>query len=319
MTGKHLSPILGLAVVMGLALIGAAAAADKPAPIGARIANLTFKDIRYLPRSLDDFEQPQAFVLVFTNTSCPLVQQYFPTLKALDKEFRDQGVQFLAVNVGADDTILTMSAQAVKYGVEFPFVKDIDGSCIKALGVKRTPEVVVLDRERRLRYRGRIDDQHRLGGARAAATRDDLKEALAAVLVGREVAVKETPVDGCLITLPKPDPPAKPVTYAEHVAPILHKHCVECHRPNTTAPFILTTYKAAAAQADMIAEVVAEGRMPPWYASPEHGHFTNKRALTTDERETVLQWVRSGTPKGDESKLPKPAADASVDGKWQIG
>src|SRR5262249_11310877 len=47
--------------------------------------------------------------------------------------------------------------------------------------------------------------------------------------------------------------------------------------------------------------------------------FTNKRALTTDERETVLQWVRSGTPKGDESKLPKPAADASVDGKWQIG
>ncbi len=307
-----------IAMVVGSITFAAAPATDAPAKVGDKIENLTFKDIRFLPRSLDDFKDAKAFVLVFTDTTCPLVQQYWPTLKNMEKEFRDQGVQFVTINVGPEDTILSTSAQAVKFGVEFPAVKDVDGSCLKKLGVKRTPEVVVLDAERRLRYRGRIDDQHRLGGARAAATRHDLKDAVADVLGGRDVAVKETPVDGCLITVAKTEPAAASVNYAEHVAPILNKHCVECHRPNTTAPFALTDHKSVAARGAMVAEVVAEGRMPPWYASPEHGHFTNKRALTADERDTVVQWVRAGMPKGDESKAPKFEA-AADEGKWRIG
>jgi hypothetical protein len=57
-----------------------------------------------------------------------------------------------------------MAQQAIDFGVEFPLVKDTDGSCVKALGVQRTPGVAVLDSELRLVYRGRIDDQIRLGG-----------------------------------------------------------------------------------------------------------------------------------------------------------
>src|SRR5262249_61618090 len=72
--------------------------ADRPVRVGDAVAKLTFKDIRYLPRSLEDFKRKKAFVLVFTNTTCPVAQRYWPTLNALDKEFRDQGIQFLAVN-----------------------------------------------------------------------------------------------------------------------------------------------------------------------------------------------------------------------------
>ena len=57
-------------------------------------------------------------------------------------------MQFLAVNVGGDDSIVAMAAQAVEHEIEFPFVKDFDGSWAAPLGVKRTPEVVVLDAER---------------------------------------------------------------------------------------------------------------------------------------------------------------------------
>jgi peroxiredoxin len=306
------------AVGMGLLLGQRAPAVEREVKIGATIANLTFKDIHYLPRSLDDFEKKKAFVLVFTNTSCPVVQRYFPTLQALEKEYRHQGAQFLAVNVGTDDSIVDMAAQAVKYEVEFPFVKDADGACAQALGVQRTPEVVVLDVQRRLCYRGRIDDQYRLGGTRATATHHDLKEALEAVLAGRAVAVKETPVDGCLITRPETRAP-KAVTFADHVAPILKKYCQDCHRPNTAAPFSLLTYKQVASRADTIAEVVAEGRMPPWFGSSEHGPFMNRRVLSADERDTVLDWVRLGMPKGDESKLPKPQPNPRFSGKWRIG
>src|SRR5262249_22098051 len=129
MTTKRLLLVLTLPLAAGLLLANPTGAADKEAKIGDRIANLTFKDIHYLSRSLEEFEHTKAFVLVFTTTTCPVVQQYFPTLKALDKDFKDKGVQFLAVNVGPDDSVLTMAAQAVRFDVAFPFVKDFDGEC----------------------------------------------------------------------------------------------------------------------------------------------------------------------------------------------
>ena len=67
-------------------------------------------------RTLDDFPKKKAFVLVFTNTSCPLARRYFrPCAATTDKDYRDQGVQFLAVNAGDEDPITAMAAQAVEY------------------------------------------------------------------------------------------------------------------------------------------------------------------------------------------------------------
>ncbi len=293
--------------------------ADAPAKIGAEVPNLAFKDIRYLQRSLSDFGEQKAYVLVFTTTRCPLVLRYLPTLNRLEKEYRAKSVQFVAVNVGPEDSILDMGAQAVKHGCEFPFVKDFDHECVKTLGVKRTPEVVVLDGKRKLRYRGRIDDQNRHGGVRPEPSRHDLKEALDAVLAGQEVAVKETPVDGCLITKPAARKPEGAVTFAEHIAPLLRKHCQECHRPGTTAPFALLTYKQVAAKADTIAEVIRDERMPPWFAAPEHGTFVNKRGLSAAEKDQFAHWVAAGKPPGDEAKLPRPLPITKQTSPWLIG
>src|SRR5262245_18962228 len=79
------------------------AAADQPVKVGDKVENLTFKDTHYLPRSLDDFKDKKAFVVAFTTADCPIVQRYLPTLQKLEMEYRDKGVQFLAVNVGPDD------------------------------------------------------------------------------------------------------------------------------------------------------------------------------------------------------------------------
>jgi hypothetical protein len=200
--------------------------------------------------------------------------------------------------------------------MEFPFVKDVDAACARALGVRRTPEAVVLDAEKRLCYRGRIDDQYRLTGVRKEPTSRDLKDAIDAVLAGGKVANAETEVDGCPITLANIRPP-KTVTFAEHVAPILKKHCWECHQTGGTAPFALTTYRLASSRAESLAEVVTDQRMPPWFASHEFGPFTNRRGLSDEERTIVLDWARTGTPEGDANKmpvLPKPPEN-----KWLIG
>jgi len=288
---------------------------DRPR-IGDEIAELRFKDIRFLPRSLDDFGEQRTYVVVFTNTTCPLVQRYWPKLKRLDEQFRGRGVQFVGVNAGPGDTIPEVAQQAIDFGVEFPVVKDADGSCARAVGVERTPEVAVIDGERRLRYRGRIDDQNRLGGARPDVTHDDLQHALENLLEDRPVGVRETPVDGCRITPPSAPRFDPPVTFHEHVLPLLQRHCQQCHRPGATAPFSLITLDEVAAHAETIAEVVGEGRMPPWYASRQQ-RFANERGLSAIERNQIVAWTRKGRPPGDPEKAPPPLI--FHDSTWEIG
>jgi hypothetical protein len=65
-------------------------------------------------------------------------------------------------------------------------------------------------------------------------------------------------------------------------------------------------YQEAAGWGEMIAEVVNAGRMPPWNANPDVGHFSNARTLSDEEKDLILTWVRNGCPEGDKSQLPEP-------------
>ena len=109
MSKLHLAALTA-SLVLGLAPVQAE---ERAIRFGEKLPNLTFKDIRYLPRSLDDFGKKKAYVLVFTSTGCPIVERYLPILQKLETVYRAQDVQFLAVNVGADDSILAMATQAV--------------------------------------------------------------------------------------------------------------------------------------------------------------------------------------------------------------
>lgn len=306
-----------LSVFALVACVGTAAAADPVVKIGSKVEDLKFKDIRGVALSLADFGEPKAYVFVFVESGCPLAQKYLPVLNRLEKTYRDKGVQFVAVNAGPTDTLTVMAAQALEFGVEFPFVKDADCEVADALGVTRTPEVAVLDATRTLRYRGRINDRYRPGGERKEPTRNDLSSALDDVLAGKPVAVPTTAADGCLITRPVTADSDKPITFAEHVTPILRKHCQGCHRPGTAAPFSLLTYEQAKARARTIGEVVAEGRMPPWFAAPRDGDRILHRSLSVPERDTVARWVAGGMARGDDAKLPAPSKDKA--GEWRIG
>jgi hypothetical protein len=167
-----------------------------------------------------------------------------------------------------------------------------------------------------VRYRGRIDDQFGVGFQRPRPTRRDLAEALREVLDGKAVSSARTPASGCLIGRGKKARAAAPITYANQISRLLQKRCLECHRPGRVAPFSLTGYEQARGWAEMIREVVSEGRMPPWHADARYGHFSNDRRLSQEERETLLVWIDQGCPKGDDKHLPP--ARQYVEG-WTIG
>jgi thiol-disulfide isomerase/thioredoxin len=290
-------------------------------PIGSTIKTLLFKDIRHLPRSLDELGKKKAYVLAFTNTSCPLVRKYWPRLKQLHATYKVQGVQFVSINVGVSDSIRDVASQSLKYGILFPNVKDTTGDCVRLLGVHRTPEVVVLDANHRLVYRGRIDDQYRLGGTLPKPRQHYLRQAIDDLLSGKPIVTAETPVDGCEITLPDVTAPksAQSLTFTDHVQPLIKKHCVRCHRPGTAAPFSLVTFEDVKGQLKMIAEVVDEQRMPPWYASSKHGKFQNDRSLTIKERSTIVDWIRAGAKPGNLASIEKNETQKEEPAEWRIG
>ena len=107
-----------------------------------------------------------------------------------------------------------------------------------------------------------------------------------------------------------------PVTFNKDVAPILQKNCQGCHRPGEAAPMSLLTYKEARPWAAAIREAVILKRMPPWYADPHFGKFSNDRSLSRADVETLTAWADHGAPEGDTGQAPKPMQ--FIDG-WNIG
>ncbi len=105
-------------------------------------------------------------------------------------------------------------------------------------------------------------------------------------------------------------------TYAKDIAPIVQQHCQACHRPGEAGPFPLLTYQDARRRATKIREAVADRVMPPWFADPHYGTFSNALGLSPSERDAILRWADGGTPEGDPRHLPKPVT--WVEG-WGIG
>jgi mono/diheme cytochrome c family protein len=237
-------------------------------------------------------------------SECPLAGQYAPRLGQLEERFSKQGVALLGIASNQQDSFTRLAEFAKTHEINFPLLKDTGNVVADQVGAERTPEVFVLDQERRVRYRGRIDDQFVVGRQRSKATREDLIEAIAEVLAGREVTQPVTDAQGCRIgRVQKPRSNAA-VTYSEQVAAVFNRRCVECHRTGEIAPFPLTNYAEVVGWAETIAEVVNAGSMPPWHANPEYGHFANDRRLSDADRKLINDWVEAGAPEGDPKQLP---------------
>ncbi len=95
-----------------------------------------------------------------------------------------------------------------------------------------------------------------------------------------------------------------PPNFYRDVLPILQTRCQQCHRPAEVAPMPLLTYRQVRPWAKAIREAVVLRKMPPWFAQPGFGPFSNDRSLSQHEIETVARWVDSGAPEGNPHDAP---------------
>jgi tetratricopeptide (TPR) repeat protein len=109
---------------------------------------------------------------------------------------------------------------------------------------------------------------------------------------------------------------AEPITFYQHIAPIVYQSCAPCHRPGEPGPFPLLTYADVRKHGQQIVSVIQRRYMPPWLPEAGYGDFQEERRLTDEQIRTIEEWVRQGGPAG--SQADAPPLPPFVPG-WQLG
>ena len=300
-------------------------AAQAGSSVGKSVPDFSLRDFRGKTHSMNDYKDSPAVVVAFIGIECPLAKLYASRLEEMAASFGDQNVTVIAIDSNRQDSMTELAAFAARFKLTIPVLKDPDNTVADLFGAERTPEAFLLDSKGVIRYRGRIDDQYgqhlgetgkRISFQKTKPNRRDLAEAVNELVAGKEVSVARTETVGCLIgRVPKVEPHGE-ITFTKHVSRILNNRCVECHREGEVAPMTLTDYDEVAGWSDMICEVVAEERMPPFHANPKYGEFRNDCRLSNEEKQTIFAWVENGCPEGDPADMPEPPE--FVDG-WEAG
>ena len=298
---------------------GAAAAAQTDAqPIPA--AQLALRSLagEAIPFAESLGPDGRAVCFAFLHPACPLAQEYAPVLDALADEFAGQGIRFVGVVCECDDPG-DVAAYRGEFGITFPIHLDTDFALAEALDATTTPEVVLVDNERRIRYAGRIDDRYKIRGVMTPGDAEpELRNAIEDLLAGRAIREPRTKPAGC--PLDRPDRPAPSaatskasVTFYRDVLPFLHTQCQRCHSPNQVGPFSLLTYADAVDWMELGLEEIDARRMPPAQIESDLD-FRVVKPPTAAEVAMLRAWVAAGKPEGDPVETPKlePLPDYSA-------
>lgn len=171
-------------------------------PLGMKAPPFQLPDAQGKLVSIDDFKDAPALLVVFLCNHCPFVKHIRSHFAQLAREYQDRGVAIVGINSNdvesyPEDRPEKMAEEIRAVGYTFPYLYDETQQVAKAYRAACTPDFYLFDRDRRLVYRGQMDDS-RPGNARPV-TGADLRAALDAVLEGRPLPEEQKPSVGCNI------------------------------------------------------------------------------------------------------------------------
>jgi thiol-disulfide isomerase/thioredoxin len=185
--------------------------ADEPHPtlaLGSPAPAFALRGIDGKTHTLSDYASAKVLVIVFTCNHCPTAQLYETRIKKLAGDYRGKGVALVAIQpnnpaairldelgyTDVSDSFEEMKIRAAYRHFDFPYLYDGDTQTVaRAYGPKATPHVFIFDRDRKLRYEGRVDNSQR----ESLVKTEDARNAIDALLAGKPVPVNHTGVFGC--------------------------------------------------------------------------------------------------------------------------
>lgn len=171
-------------------------------PLGTEAPDFTLPDTHGDLVSLSDFAGARALVVVFMCNHCPFVKHVIEGLVRLVKEYQPEGVAFVGINANdvdsyPEDRPERMAQFAREKGFSFPYLFDATQDVAKSYHAACTPDFFVFDEDRKLIYRGQMDDSR--PGSDIPVTGADLRIVLEAVLEGEPAPEEQRPSMGCNI------------------------------------------------------------------------------------------------------------------------
>ena len=194
-----------------LLLVPLFALADEPHPtlaLGSPAPDFSLPGIDGRTHTLSEYSGSKVLVIVFTCNHCPTAQLYEPRIKKLADDYRGKDVNLIAIQpnnpdairldelgyTDVSDSLDEMKIRAAYRHFNFPYLYDGDTqTTARAYGPKATPHVFIFDRERKLRYEGRVDNSQR----ESLVKTQDARNAIDELLADKAVAVAHTGVFGC--------------------------------------------------------------------------------------------------------------------------
>ncbi len=174
---------------------------SKGMPVGTPAPPFSLPGVDGKDWSLDSFAGAELLVVVFTCNHCPYAIASEDRLLEIQADYGKKGVQLVAISCNdaenyPADSFDQMKKRSADKGFTFPYLYDESQSVARAYDAVCTPDIFVFDRDRKLVYNGRIDDNWQ---EPAQVTRRDLRAVLDAALQGRAVDFEHVPSMGCSI------------------------------------------------------------------------------------------------------------------------
>lgn len=171
-------------------------------PLGTSAPDFSLPDTAGRTVSLADFKDSPALLVIFMCNHCPYVQHVADGLAKLAKDYQQRGVAVVGINSNdtathPDDSPAKMADEVRQRGYTFPYLFDETQQVAKAYRAACTPDFFLFDSQRRLVYRGQMDDSRPQSGV--PVTGQDLRRALDAVLARAPVPEPQKPSLGCNI------------------------------------------------------------------------------------------------------------------------
>ncbi len=169
--------------------------------IGARAPDFELPGVDGKQYSMSSFADSPILVVGFTCNHCPYVIGSEDRMIDFVRTYGDRGVAFIGINSNEtenhpEDSLEHMVTRSREKGYNFPYLRDEKQDVAKAFGAIKTPHFFVLDKDRVIRYTGRMDDHPKDA---AQATTHELQDAVDDLLAGRTVRVPVTDAVGCTI------------------------------------------------------------------------------------------------------------------------
>ena len=207
---KSSKRVLSVAAVVLVVTSLSWSAQYKSLEIGQKAPDFNLPGVDGRNYKLADFANAKVLVIIFHCNHCPTAQAYEGRMKKLAADYRGKGVALVAISPNdpksvrlselgysdMGDSFEDMKIRAKDMEYNFPYLYDGENQKVSlAYGPARTPHVYIFDRQRKLRYMGRIDDSEKPLFVKI----QDARNAIDALLKGRKVPVEETPTIGCSI------------------------------------------------------------------------------------------------------------------------